>query len=56
MGHNTLHLWWTISQEDLLSNASSDNSVHAELRMRLSGDDSADIEDDSSQGWMILMI
>lgn len=40
------------NQEGLLSNSSSEKSVHAGLRTRLGGDDFEDNEDDSSQNWV----
>ncbi|POR37143.1 Asparagine--tRNA ligase, cytoplasmic [Tolypocladium paradoxum] len=45
-------MFWMANQEGLLSNASSQASVHAGLRTRLSGDAWADNEDDSSQNWL----
>ncbi|KYK55842.1 Ureohydrolase [Drechmeria coniospora] len=43
---------WMAHQEGLLSNSSTEASVHAGLRTRLSGDGWADYEDDSSQNWV----
>ncbi|PNY24692.1 Asparagine-tRNA ligase, cytoplasmic [Tolypocladium capitatum] len=45
-------MFWMANQEGLLSNSSSQASVHAGLRTRLSGDAWADNEDDSSQNWV----
>ncbi|KAI7770240.1 hypothetical protein LZL87_002611 [Fusarium oxysporum] len=45
-------MFWMANQEGLLSNSSSERSVHAGLRTRLSGNDFADNEDDTSQGWV----
>lgn len=45
-------MFWMAHKEGLLSNSSSERSVHAGLRTRLSGDDWADHEDDSSQNWV----
>lgn len=42
-------MFWLASTEGLIANGSS---VHAGLRTRLSGDDEADYEDDTQQGWM----
>ncbi|EAT85666.1 hypothetical protein HBI56_141870 [Parastagonospora nodorum] len=42
-------MFWFASTEGLIANGSS---VHAGLRTRLSGDDAADYEDDSQQGWI----
>ncbi|KAJ4352732.1 hypothetical protein N0V95_004004 [Ascochyta clinopodiicola] len=42
-------MFWLASTEGLIANGSS---VHAGLRTRLSGDDAADYEDDTNQGWM----
>ncbi|KAH6615051.1 arginase family-domain-containing protein [Boeremia exigua] len=42
-------MFWLASTEGLVANGSS---VHAGLRTRLSGDDAADYEDDTQQGWM----
>lgn len=43
---------WMAGQEGLLANASSEPSVHAGLRTRLSGNDLDDYDDDSSQNWV----
>ena len=45
-------MFWMANQEGLLSNASTEKSVHAGLRTRLSGDDFGDNEDDTDQGWV----
>ncbi|KJZ76074.1 hypothetical protein HIM_04530 [Hirsutella minnesotensis 3608] len=45
-------MFWMAKREGLLSNSSSEPSVHAGLRTRLSGDAWADYEDDSSQNWI----
>ncbi|RMJ12795.1 hypothetical protein BHE90_013213 [Fusarium euwallaceae] len=45
-------MFWMANQEGLLSNSSSEASVHAGLRTRLSGADFADNEDDTSQNWV----
>ncbi|KAM3431115.1 hypothetical protein MY4824_007316 [Beauveria thailandica] len=45
-------MFWMANKEGLLSNASSEPSVHAGLRTRLSGTDLADLEDDTSQNWV----
>ena len=45
-------MFWMANQEGLLSNSSSQASVHAGLRTRLSGDAWADHEDDSAQKWV----
>lgn len=45
-------MFWMANQEGLLSNSSSEPSVHAGLRTRLSGDDWADNESDTSQNWV----
>lgn len=42
-------MFWLASTEGLIANGSS---VHAGLRTRLSGDDDADYQDDTQQGWM----
>ncbi|KAF1930721.1 Arginase/deacetylase [Didymella exigua CBS 183.55] len=42
-------MFWLASIEGLVANGSS---VHAGLRTRLSGDDEADYEEDTQQGWM----
>ncbi|KAF1968334.1 Arginase/deacetylase [Bimuria novae-zelandiae CBS 107.79] len=42
-------MFWLAATEGLIANGSS---VHAGLRTRLSGDDTADYEDDSQQGWI----
>ncbi|KAF2196702.1 Arginase/deacetylase [Delitschia confertaspora ATCC 74209] len=42
-------MFWLAATEGLIKNSSS---VHAGLRTRLSGDDAADYEDDSQQGWI----
>lgn len=42
-------MFWLAATEGLIANSSS---VHAGLRTRLSGDDAADYEDDSQQGWV----
>ncbi|KAF2088916.1 Arginase/deacetylase [Saccharata proteae CBS 121410] len=41
-------MFWFASTEGLIANGSS---VHAGLRTRLAGDDTADWEDDTQQGW-----
>lgn len=41
-------MFWFASTEGLIANGSS---VHAGLRTKLSGDDTADYVDDSQQGW-----
>ncbi|KAI5461818.1 arginase family-domain-containing protein [Mariannaea sp. PMI_226] len=43
-------MFWLANQEGLLSNCSSEPSVHAGLRTRLSG--AIDNEDDSAQNWI----
>ncbi|KAK1691324.1 arginase family-domain-containing protein [Colletotrichum godetiae] len=45
-------MFWMAGNEGLLSNASSQPSVHAGLRTRLSGTDFADHEDDTAQNWV----
>ncbi|KAK5989070.1 Guanidinobutyrase [Cladobotryum mycophilum] len=45
-------MFWMAHQEGLLSNTSSQASVHAGLRTRLSGTDMSDHEDDSRQNWV----
>ncbi len=45
-------MFWMANQEGLLSNASSEPSVHAGLRTRLSGTDLADHDDDTGQNWV----
>ncbi|OAA71378.1 agmatinase [Cordyceps fumosorosea ARSEF 2679] len=45
-------MFWMANKEGLLSNASSEASVHAGLRTRLSGTDLGDHEDDSGQNWV----
>lgn len=45
-------MFWMANKEGLLSNASSQPSVHAGLRTRLSGNDWADNQDDTSQNWV----
>ncbi|PMB72983.1 Guanidinobutyrase [Beauveria bassiana] len=45
-------MFWMANKEGLLSNASSEPSVHAGLRTRLSGTDLADLDDDTSQNWV----
>ncbi|OAQ99139.1 hypothetical protein LLEC1_05840 [Akanthomyces lecanii] len=45
-------MFWMANQEGLLSNASSEPSVHAGLRTRLSGTDLGDVHDDASQNWV----
>ncbi|KAM3512868.1 hypothetical protein MY11210_003498 [Beauveria gryllotalpidicola] len=45
-------MFWMANKEGLLSNASSEPSVHAGLRTRLSGTDLADHDDDTSQNWV----
>ncbi|PHH85678.1 hypothetical protein CDD83_90 [Cordyceps sp. RAO-2017] len=45
-------MFWMANKEGLLSNSSSEPSVHAGLRTRLSGNDWADYEDDRSQNWV----
>lgn len=45
-------MFWMANQEGLLSNSSSEPSVHAGLRTRLSGTDFGDHDDDSSQNWV----
>lgn len=45
-------MFWMANQEGLLSNSSSEPSVHAGLRTRLSGVDFADNEEDTSQNWI----
>ncbi|KAF9740586.1 hypothetical protein PMIN06_000311 [Paraphaeosphaeria minitans] len=42
-------MFWLAATEGLIANGSS---VHAGLRTRLSGDDTADYDDDSQQGWI----
>jgi agmatinase len=42
-------MFWIAATEGLIANSSS---VHAGLRTRLSGDDEADYEDDTEQGWV----
>lgn len=41
-------MFWMAAKEGLIANASS---IHAGLRTRLAGDDEADNEDDTQQGW-----
>ncbi|KAH8812249.1 arginase family-domain-containing protein [Xylogone sp. PMI_703] len=43
---------WMANKEGLLSNGTSEKSVHAGLRMRLSGIDFGENTDDTSQGWV----
>ncbi|KAK3180816.1 hypothetical protein K4F52_007907 [Lecanicillium sp. MT-2017a] len=45
-------MFWMANQEGLLSNSSSEASVHAGLRTRLSGIDFEDHEDDTMQNWV----
>ncbi|KAG6007362.1 hypothetical protein E4U21_006066 [Claviceps maximensis] len=45
-------MFWMAGQEGLLSNASNAKSVHAGLRTRLSGNDWADNEADTTQNWV----
>ncbi|GKT53356.1 arginase [Colletotrichum tofieldiae] len=45
-------MFWMAGNEGLLSNGSSQPSVHAGLRTRLSGTDFADHEDDTAQNWV----
>lgn len=45
-------MFWMANQEGLLSNSSSEPSVHAGLRTRLSGTDWADNIDDTAQNWI----
>lgn len=45
-------MFWMANQEGLLSNASTEASVHAGLRTRLSGDAWGDNDDDSAQNWV----
>ncbi|KAJ4150978.1 hypothetical protein LMH87_011701 [Akanthomyces muscarius] len=45
-------MFWMANQEGLLSNASSEPSVHAGLRTRLSGTDLGDHDDDTGQNWV----
>lgn len=45
-------MFWMANQEGLLSNSSTEPSVHAGLRTRLSGTDWADNEDDTAQNWI----
>ncbi|KAG6130070.1 hypothetical protein E4U28_007543 [Claviceps purpurea] len=45
-------MFWMASQEGLLSNASTGQSVHAGLRTRLSGTEAADNDDDTAQNWV----
>ncbi|KAK2469897.1 hypothetical protein H9L39_18712 [Fusarium oxysporum f. sp. albedinis] len=47
-------MFWMAYQEGLLSNASSQPSVHAGLRCRLGGNDWKDVEDDTAQNWLRL--
>lgn len=45
-------MFWIAGQEGLLANATSQPSVHAGLRTRLSGDTFGDYDDDSAQNWV----
>lgn len=45
-------MFWLANQEGLLSNSSSEPSVHAGLRTRLSGTDWTDNLDDTAQNWV----
>lgn len=45
-------MFWMANTEGLLSNSSSEKSVHAGLRTRLSGDDFGDHFDDTDQNWI----
>lgn len=45
-------MFWMANVEGLLSNKTSEPSVHAGLRTRLSGDDFGDHYDDTAQGWV----
>lgn len=45
-------VFWIAGQEGLLANASTQPSVHAGLRTRLSGNDFGDFEDDTVQNWV----
>ncbi|KAJ3473353.1 hypothetical protein NLG97_g10351 [Lecanicillium saksenae] len=45
-------MFWMANEEGLLSNSSSEPSVHAGLRTRLSGTDFGDHDDDSRQNWV----
>lgn len=45
-------MFWMAGNEGLLSNASSQPSVHAGLRTRLSGTDFTDHDDDTAQNWV----
>ncbi|KAL7934481.1 arginase family domain-containing protein [Trichoderma chlorosporum] len=45
-------MFWMANREGLLSNATSDRSVHAGLRTRLSGVSALDNEDDTAQNWL----
>ncbi|KAF4123240.1 agmatinase [Geosmithia morbida] len=45
-------MFWMANQEGLLSNSSSQRSVHAGLRTRLSGTGWEDHDDDSAQNWV----
>ncbi|EMR67311.1 hypothetical protein MGN70_011547 [Eutypa lata] len=45
-------MFWIAGQEGLLANASTQPSVHAGLRTRLSGNDFGDFEDDTVQNWV----
>jgi agmatinase len=45
-------MFWMANVEGLLPNGTSNPSVHAGLRTRLSGIDAADHEDDTAQNWI----
>lgn len=45
-------MFWLANQEGLLSNSSAEQSVHAGLRTRLSGDGWDDNDDDTAQNWV----
>ncbi|KAM4055331.1 arginase family protein [Hirsutella rhossiliensis] len=45
-------MFWMAKREGLLSNSTSEPSVHAGLRTRLSGSAWADYDDDGSQNWI----
>ncbi|KAK7754196.1 hypothetical protein SLS62_003773 [Diatrype stigma] len=45
-------MFWIAGQEGLLANSTSQPSVHAGLRTRLSGETFGDYEDDTAQNWV----